>query len=379
MLNISKELCYGCSACASICSHKAIKMVADDEGFKYPVLTRDLCINCGLCEKICPINNIIDKQQDKEFKAYAIQHKDKDVLYSSTSGGFFTAISDAVLSEKGVVYGAALDDTMVVRHIRSTNPIERNRIKGSKYVQSDIGNTYLSVKKDLQDNKKVLFTGTPCQVDGLIHFLQGKTDNLICIDLICHGTPSPLIFAEHIKLLEKKTHSHVVDYCFRPKNWTWHTHREIITLSNGRKYHSSAYADLWRTIYYMRLANRLSCHHCQYSCMVRPGDITIGDCRGIDRICSDINSNEGVSLVLINTKKGDYYFNQIKDTMHIFEIDDITPIMQPPLQRPSKQNADRHLFMDIYHRKGYIQAIKACLGRTYRIKHFIKKRLKLNE
>ncbi len=377
MNDVKREQCYGCSACASVCGYSAIQMEADKEGFLYPHIDESKCVGCGLCEKVCPALNRKTNAESTVQHVYAIQHHDKSVLQTSASGGFFTAVSDAVLAEGGVVYGAAFDENMIVRHVRATKASERDRMKGSKYVQSDIGNTYQCVKQDLKEEKEVLFTGTPCQVDGLIRFLRGKTDNLLCIDLICHGTPSPLIFADHIKMLEKKAHARVVDYSFRPKEWSWHVHREIAYLSNGKAYHSNAYSDLWRTVYYAKLVTKPSCHHCQYSCLARTGDITIGDCRGIDRICPDFGSAEGASLILINTSKGAGYFESVRAAMKLVELR-IEDVMQPPLKEPSKQSKERTKFWTVYHKRGYMQAIYACMGKLYWLKYNVKKVMNKN-
>lgn len=375
--DLKKEQCYGCSACSFVCVYNAIQMKKDEEGFDYPDIDKLKCMGCGLCEKICPsLDRKIDVHRTIQH-AYAFQHRDKNVLQNSTSGGFFTAISDAVLSEGGVVYGAAFDENMIVRHIRATNHSERNRMRGSKYVQSDIGSTYLNVKNDLNKGKRVLFTGTPCQVDGLLHYLRTRQANLLCVDLICHGTPSPLVFADHLKMLEKKTHAHVTDYVFRPKIWSWHVHREIAFLSNGKTFHSNAYSDLWRTVYYAKLATKPSCHHCQYSCLDRTGDITIGDCRGIDRVCPNFNSDEGVSLVLINSSKGAAIFESLQAGMKVMELR-VDDVIQPPLKSPSRQSGMRDKFWETYHKKGYMQAIYACMGKLYWLKYNIKKKLKMN-
>lgn len=375
--DIKKEQCYGCSACVFVCGCNAIQMKSDEEGFNYPHIDEMKCVGCGLCEKICPALNRETGVHSTVQHAYAFQHHAKSVLQTSTSGGFFTAISDVVLAEGGVIYGAAFDENMVVRHVRAMNNSERNRMRGSKYVQSDIGNTYLYVKNDLKEGKKVLFTGTPCQVDGLLHYLQGRTANLLCVDLICHGTPSPLVFADHLNVLERKAHAHVTNYSFRPKKWSWHVHREIAFFSNGKTYHSNAYSDLWQTVYYAKLATKPSCHYCQYSCLTRPGDITIGDCRGIDNVYQDFNSDEGVSLVLINTPKGAAIFESVQTGMKVAALR-VEDVMQPPLKEPSKQSGAREKFWATYHKKGYMQAIYTCMGKLYWLKYNVKKVLKKN-
>ena len=367
-----KSLCCGCSACASVCPKAAITMKPDAEGFAYPEIDTALCINCGLCDKSCPLHHTVENAL---LSTYAVQHKAQDVLTQSTSGGMFTALSDAILKENGVVYGAAFDGNMVVRHARATTAEERNRMRGSKYVQSDIGNVFSFVKADLAAGLRVLFVGTPCQVDGLRRFLGNKTDGLICCDLICHGVPSPLIFKEHLRFLEQKKHKTIKNYYFRPKRWGWHVHREMAVFEGDREYHSHVWSDLWQTIYYGRLATRPSCHNCHYSNLSRPGDLSIGDCRGIDRVSSAFKSNDGVSLVLVNTPRGQELFDQISDNLSVEKID-VTDVLQPPLKQCSKPSARRTLFFDTYFKKGYKKAIDACFGRLYALKYYVKKILK---
>ena len=372
---VDRADCCGCTACASVCPKNAISMVEDAEGFKYPQIDEDACVSCGLCLKTCPIAVRPEEYESNVKKAYALKHKDKEVLKNSTSGGAFTAISDFVLDLGGVVYGAAFDENMVVRHIRAESVDERNAMRGSKYVQSDLKNTFSLVKKDLKEGKRVLFSGTPCQVDGLKHYLGSYHHNLTCVDLICHGTPSPKLLKAHFELLERKYHSKVSGYSFRPKRWTWHVHRETVTFKNGKKRHSTPYTDLWRTIYYSRLANRPSCHSCRYSNLSRPGDLTIADCRGIDKIYPDFGSNEGVSLVFVNTDVGEKVFGEISDRVMAMPVS-LDDVMQPPLRAPSMPNERRGEFMDVYFKNGYKKAIDSYFGRLYALKYYVKKILK---
>lgn len=367
-----KSKCCGCSACASVCPKAAITMKSDAEGFAYPEIDTALCVNCGMCDKVCPLTHSLDNTL---LSTYAVQHKAQDVLTQSTSGGMFTALSDLVLRENGVVYGAAFDNSMAVRHVRATTAEERDRMRGSKYVQSDVNGVFSCVKADLAAGLRVLFVGTPCQVDGLKHFLGKNTKGLICCDLICHGTPSPLIFEEHLHFLEEKKHKKLKAYHFRPKHWGWHVHREMAVFEDGREYHSRVWSDLWQTIYYGRIATRPSCHDCHYSNLSRPGDLSIGDCRGIDRVSSAFKSDDGVSLVLVNTPLGQALFEQLSDKLLVEKID-IADVMQPPLKQCSKPSARRTLFFETYKKRGYKKAIRACFGRLYAPKYYIKKLLK---
>lgn len=348
-------------------------MVEDPEGFKYPHVNEDRCISCGLCVKTCPViareketitlNNI--------STAYAMKHKDETILENSTSGGIFTALSDKILDMGGVIYGAAFDENMEVRHIRAVDSEDRDKMRGSKYVQSDIEGIFSLIKQDLLNGKYVLFSGTPCQIEGLKLFLRGRTDNLLCVDLVCHGVPSPKILKDYFRLLERNAHSQIIRYQFRSKRWTWHVHREIAFFENGKEKST----ELWPSIYYSRLATRPSCHNCKFTNLHRSGDITIADCRGIDKISPDFGSNEGVSLVLINTDKGCEALNEIKNEIELEEVN-IQDVLQPPMRCSSTPNPQRDLFWKVYLEKGLQEALYAMWGRFYPLKNRIKKILK---
>jgi coenzyme F420-reducing hydrogenase beta subunit len=374
MIEKSKTNCCGCTACMVSCPKHAISMQIDEQGFKYPYIDMEKCINCGLCDKICPFEQTLLNPQTRE--AYAVKHKDKSVLKESTSGGIFTAVSDYVINKGGVVYGAAFDENMVVRHIRATTKIERNRMRGSKYVQSDLGEVFLLVKQDLNDRRLVLFTGTPCQIAGLRSYMGNNSDGLICLDLICHGVPSPVVFNEHIHYLSGKLKTAIVDYKFRPKEWGWHVHRELV-IGTKRQYHSNPFTDLWRNIYYSRIATRPSCNNCPYSNLNRIGDITIGDCRGIDNILSDFESYDGVTLAIVNTRLGKFVLEQISNdiTYSPLNIDDV---IQPPLKQSSSPNKNSERFFADYKQYGYKKAIMKHYGRLYPLKYYIKKWMREN-
>lgn len=369
-----KKQCAGCTACAASCPRKAISMVQDEEGFLYPVVAFDVCIDCGICNEVCAFGKTPDAPVVQE--TYAVQHNDGSVLENSTSGGFFTAISDYVLDVGGTVYGVVFDADLTVRHRKATNKQERDKMRGSKYVQSDLNDTFLSVKKDLTDKKTVLFTGTPCQVAGLKEYLHGNCDGLICCDLICHGVASPLIFREHLKFLAQTMHKRISDYQFRPKKWGWHIHREIVWDDNGNPHHSTPYTDLWRGIYYSRIVTRPSCSQCPYSNLNRCGDITIGDCRGIDKVIPHYGSEQGVSLVMVNTPIGKEVFQRICWDFRYDKLN-VRDVLQPPLLSASKANPSYDKFFADYRKNGYRGAISNYFGRLYAVKFYVKKMLKV--
>lgn len=376
MTNVShkeKKDCSGCSACKGVCPRKAIEMVEDKEGFLYPAVNTEECINCGMCVESCPFTKELVENGVKE--AYVAKHKNKEVLLNSTSGGVFTALSDLVLNDGGVIYGAVFDEKMVVRHIRATSEEERNKMRGSKYVQSDMGNIFLDVKKDLEENRNVLFTGTPCQIAGLKAFLNGKDEGLICIDLICYGVSSPVIFKEHINFLERKKKEKVVDYKFRPKKWGWHNSKNIIIFDSGKEYYNGAYSNLYQSLYYSRIVARPSCNNCQYASLYRQGDISIGDCQGIERVKPDFDCFDGASLVIVNTKLGQVCLEKIKDRL-ILESLDINDALQPPLKAHGKESSYSERFYKNYFKLGYEKAIKQYFGKWFVVKYYIKKLLK---
>jgi len=370
-----KTHCAGCTACAAVCPRDAIEMVSDSEGFAYPQVNTELCVSCGLCDKVCAFTEV--PKPVAEQQAYAVKHKDGEILRASTSGGVFTALSDLVLEENGVIYGAVLDADLSVCHVRATTARERDAMRGSKYVQSNLGDTFRAVKKDLQDKKKVLFVGTPCQVSGLRHYLGEKQGGLLCCDLICHGTPSPLIFREHMQYLAKKLRTPIAEYRFRDKKWGWHIHREMAIGKNRKQYYSTPETDMWRDIYYSRIAMRPSCSACPYSNLNRCGDITIGDCRGIDNVLPEFGSDEGVSLVIVNSSAGQAAMKRLQQAC-ICEVLDINNVMQPPLRKASPANSGYKKFFESYHTCGYAGAVKQRYGKYYRLKYYIKRAIGKN-
>ena len=218
-----KEECCGCTACMSICPKQAITMISDEEGFLYPSINQELCIECDLCKQVCPFSdNYRTSGNYDQPLVYAAKHKDDKVRMNSSSGGMFTAISDYILDNDGVIYGAAFDENLVVRHQKAETAEDRNKFRGSKYVQSNLNGIFGDIKNELKKGRTVLFTGTPCQNAGLRAFLNKSYDNLYLCDIVCHGTPSPLMFENYIKYCERKNKSSIKEYYCRFKGKGWH-------------------------------------------------------------------------------------------------------------------------------------------------------------
>lgn len=228
--------CCGCTACASICSHDAITMQPDALGFLYPEVDADKCVECGLCEKVCAFNDKYDKSLNLPLPdAYAARHKDMNEIMKSRSGAAFVAISDYILEQGGVVYGAGYKDHFRVAHKRAITKEQRDEFRGSKYVQSDLSGVFRMVKQDLKDGYTVLFSGTPCQTSGLNSYVGKKLrDNLVLIDIVCHGVPGPYIWRDYLTYLEKKHNDTIVMVNFRDKSiFGWKAHRETFKFKIG--------------------------------------------------------------------------------------------------------------------------------------------------
>ena len=371
-----KQNCSGCTACYCVCPTGAISLLEDSEGFLYPKVDKDKCTDCGLCNKVCPFTkreHISNKNIN--ITAYATKHLSKEVLNESTSGGMFTALSDYILSLDGVIYGAAFDDSFNVVHIRAEDAVNRDRMRGSKYVQSNLNAAFKSIKEDLRKEKYVLFTGTPCHVDGLKAYLKKDYEKLFCCDLICHGSPSPKVWKSYVEFLENTCHSKLVSYKFRPKKFGWYQHNELSVFENGKEFHSCAKSNLFRELYYSRLIMRPACHNCKYTNLLRPSDITIADCRGIDNVIKDFDAYDGASLVILNNNKGKDLFSLIPHNLKYYEVD-INKLLQPPLKEPSKPNSKRDLFFNIFNSYGLEKAIFEVWGRMYFVKQAVKKLIK---
>lgn len=305
--NGNKSDCSGCTACMNICPRNAIKMEWDEEGFKYPVIDREKCINCGACYKICP--NVKKLSENNILEAYGAKHKNQQERITSRSGGVFIAISDYILKQNGVVYGAELKEDFSVIHNRATTKEQRDKFKGSKYIQSNMDNIIKSVQQDLKDNKKVLFSGTPCQIAAVNACIKGNyKENLYTCDLICHGVPSELIFKEFLKYIEEKQNKKIKNFIFRDKRFGWESHYETFIFEDDMELTTQYF----RNLFYGHHILRPSCYKCNYANIHRPADITIADFWGIDKVNPDFMDKNGVSLIIINNEKGRKIFEQIK-------------------------------------------------------------------
>lgn len=305
--------CSGCAACYSICNHEAISMQTDENGFLIPVRDNNLCTKCGLCEKVCPIEHP-DYSYSLNPNAFAA-YDPKERRYSS-SGGIFYTVAKYVIAQGGVVFGAAFDNDMQLRHIAVETIEGLKLLRGSKYVQSNIGEVFKDVAKQLKLNRLIYFTGTPCQIAGLKSFLRRPYDNLITSDLVCHGVPSQKLFDIHLKYLENLTGSKVDAYSFRDCRY-WMI-REKVHYTNGKEtVVNDGNMSPYLYAFGLGYSYRECCFDCKFAKIPRQGDITLADYWGVGRFHPEIDDRGGVSMVLLNTAKGLYIWNKVKQNLVI--------------------------------------------------------------
>lgn len=316
----NKKDCCGCTACYSVCPKNCITMEEDSEGFNYPKIDIENCINCNMCSKVCPV--LKDKPKDDFTYAYIVRNKNNDVLMNSSSGGAFTAFSDTAIDENYVVFGGAFDDDFNVIHDCAESKADAQKFRGSKYVQSRLDDTFLQIKNLLDSGRKVLFSGCPCQVAGLVSFLQKPYDNLITVDFVCHAVPSPKVWKKYREYLTSKYKSNIKAVNFRSKEFGYHCSSMKIEMENGKTQKLGMNADLLLKSFFQNVCCRPSCYDCHFKTTDRYSDITVFDCWDISR--HDKNKkddNKGYSAVLVHNQKGQMLFDKIKDKVECCSAD----------------------------------------------------------
>lgn len=344
-----KEKCTGCLSCQNVCPKSAIKSIIDEQGFWQMQIDKTKCINCNLCHKSCPV---FFKPQTADFPAtvYACWHKDEKCRQQAASGGLFTALMQNALNHDFSVCGATLTDDMQVKHIIINKAEEYSKLIGSKYVQSNINDTFRQIRTLLLKGGKILFSGTPCQVAGLYAFLKKRYENqLYTVDLLCHGVPSPYIFKQYIAYMEKIHNSRLVDFQFRHKPG-WRRYQVILEFADGQK--NITYKDTSPYIRGFLKGNflRPSCYGCDYTILKRYSDLTIGDfwnyfADGSD----DIDDDKGISMALVNNENGRNLFNMAKNDLIYFAKDfERATATSPRLHAPTKKPASYEDFWQDY-------------------------------
>lgn len=349
---INEKDCTGCMACYSACPENAIKITESKKGFYIPIIDKQKCIECGKCKNTCPqINKVLKMNEKRNVKA--CWSKNDNIRWQSTSGGISTEIAIHIIENNGVVFGAIYDKSFKVHHCCIDNKEDLSKLRGSKYVQSYIGDTYKEVKKYLDENRNVLFTGTSCQIAGLKNFLSKEYDNLITVDILCHGVPSPKIFQEY--LINKKAEGNISDIKFRYKKPSWTVFSMRIEYENGKIYQKSTFEDQFiRGFLYDYITNE-ACEKCNYTGTERISDITIADFWGyISEERKYRNTEKGISLAILNTEKGSKIFDNIKNNLEYTEKNiNEAKLGNQCLREPFKKNEKYNEFWNDYFQKGY--------------------------
>lgn len=319
-----KSLCCGCSSCALSCPTNAIEMVEDEAGFVFPSVNQALCINCSLCEKRCPVLNH-ENAEDKNHSVFIAYAKDQDVRFNGSSGGMFGLIAKNVILNGGVVFGAAFDEQFKLKCTPAQNEQQLYPLYKSKYLQSDIGDSFEKIKLLLDEGKQVLFVSTPCQVYALKLWLSKDYQNLITVDFVCHGVPSQSLFDKCRDFVEKRDSVKLLSYSFRAKKKngaTPHYYKYVVSKNGKAKEKLALYTD--SPFYYgfqKYITLRDSCYDCHFSYSNRVSDITIGDFHEVDKYISGINRFDGVSNLVVNTPKGESVWESIKNDTIFYELD----------------------------------------------------------
>lgn len=377
-----KKDCCGCSACMNICPKNAITMEPDQAGFLYPIINNELCIECGACQKACNYQNEHELNEPK--KAFAAVNRDEKQLMLSASGGVFSAIATKILKEGGVVFGATLsfdNGYANPHHIGIDSIDDLPKLQGSKYVQSKIGDTYRQAKRYLSVGRKVLFSGTPCQIDGLYGYLKKDYDGLITVDVICHGVPNEKMFNGYLQEERKKRAAKsITGYVFRDKRKGWGMNGRIDYIrKNGSEKRDFIPARLtsYNTFFLDGDIYRENCYSCIYAKRSRSSDLTIGDYWGIeiehpDLISKDLfDEKKGISCILANSNKGILLCESMDERLQLYDSS-FKKVSHKNMQlmEPIPKSEDRAVIMEMYVKKGYV-AVENWFQRRYRYKIFL--------
>lgn len=362
-----KDSCSGCGICRLVCPQKCIDMDKDEEGFFYPRKDKTKCVECGVCEKICPMT--LEGRPDISKitpLSYGGWNRNGNILAKSTSGGIFTSLAEAVIKQGGVVFGCAYLDNNQVKHI-SVNAInELDKLRGSKYAQSDLGDSFVQVKAELKRNKRVLYSGTPCQIAALRNYIKDNNDNLLLVDVVCHGVPSQVALDYYVKELEKTHNSKVNNLAFRDKRkYGWKHSLSYDYNNNGKQKYVNRlpYRSEFYYLYLHNYLSRYSCYKCPFASLERQGDITLADFWGVKQIAKHRDIKRGISLILTNTNKGVEVLSSIQNNIILKETNIEAALKaNEHLMHPSSIPNER---IGIYHSlyyKGYRKLYKDLKG-----------------
>ncbi|WWU64276.1 Coenzyme F420 hydrogenase/dehydrogenase, beta subunit C-terminal domain [Clostridium baratii] len=381
---IDKVQCSGCYACANICPKDCLKMVLDEEGFWYPKIEENKCINCNLCKKVCPIIKYDNKDKfigsNLKKEVYAAQNLNEEVRKNSSSGGIFSLLAESVIEKDGIVIGAVFNENLEVVHKIIQDKKEIEKLRGSKYVQSKIGNVYREIKNQLEKNKLVFFTGTPCQISGLKSYLNKEYNNLITQDIVCHGVPSPIVWGKYKKYISNKNKKSIKDIFFRSKNEGWRRYSLKFVFEGNKSVTKNIEEDLYLISFQNDINLRPSCYDCKFKGERRESDITLADFWGIENTNINLDDDKGTSLVIINTEKGKNLFYDNIPAMRLVKTDMSNGIKgNKSYHLSANRNSLREKFLLEINEQNFEKKVRKYCNYTYRIqlRKAIKKQAKL--
>lgn len=362
-----KSKCTGCTACAVSCPVHCIRMVKDHEGFLYPRVEEQLCIRCGRCEKKCPLIAKEDSRDYAQTQAYAAYSKDDDLRAQSSSGGIFSELAIWVIQQGGVVIGAGFDKDFSVSHMCVEREEDLSVLRGSKYVQSAMGQNYVAAKSYLDHGQWVLFSGTPCQIAGLYRFLGADHERLITQDIVCHGVPSPGLWEQYLVYRNRLHGCDVIDRIrFRDKSTGWRQYSLTITYDGAAQYSTIASKDSMMKAFLKNVCLRPSCYTCVFKQLVKQSDITLADFWGVENILPDWDDDKGISLVMLNSPKGKSLFSNIQSRIKVCAVDREAAIAYNlSAVKSASKPRERESFMSCVAEKGFHFAAKNYLESSF--------------
>ena len=356
--------CNGCAACYNVCPVDAMTMKADEIGFLYPEIDKDICIYCELCKKACPVLNETENNNYKIPQCYAAQAED-EFRKKSSSGGIFSLIASNILSEGGLVVGVSLEDDLTVSHILISSVDDLHKLRKSKYVQSNVGLIYKEIEKEIKNGRKVLFSGTPCQVAGLKSYLGDETNNLYTIDIFCHGVPSNKMLTDYIQETQNGNVSFVD---FRPNEYGWKQSPKKLKIYYGNDSKIVDYKDSEFEIgFHSNLILRDSCYNCKFAEFPRQGDISLGDFWDIKDKDSNLDDDGGTSVILVNSSKGDRLYNSIKERLSLNYIAPLDWLRFNRIHAKIDENPNHTYFSYLYRTESFVESVNRAIDYRFNI------------
>lgn len=356
---IEEKKCTGCTACMSICPQQCINMKKDNNGFFFPQMVSSVgCIDCGACERVCPIA-ISDKQNACFPMAYAAFSNNESWRMESSSGGIFSELAKIIILENGVVYGAVYDDKYEVRHCSVDSVDDIGKLRGAKYAESNLQKSFVNILERLKKGQKVLFSGTPCQVAGLKAFVKKEYENLYCVDFVCHGVPSPMVWKEYVKYRTRQDADgempQAINLRSKTTGWSKYQYSNVFEYKNGKRHSVLSSDSLFMRLFVGNYISRQSCENCKFKGYNRDSDITLGDFWGIWDIDLEMDDNKGTSVVLVHSPKGKKLWSEIDSQIKSKEVTLVQASQENrSMLISSKANARRDIVLDRI-REGHIE------------------------